>query len=613
VAGTSTGPAGVEGLLRYLRDARLFDFRGYKRGTLTRRIDRRLQQVGVEGYEEYIDYLEVHPDEFEQLFNTILINVSSFFRDPEAWEVVRQVAVPDIAARRPDGPIRVWSAGCATGQEAYTAVMALAEALGTDAVKERVKVYATDLDTEALGQARQAEYSAREVESVPPDLLEKYFRNSGASYAFSPELRRSVIFGRHDLLQDAPISRTDLLICRNTLMYFNADVQAQLINRLHFSVADHGFLFLGKVEMLNQSDLFETIDPKHRVFRRVNHASLRDRLLAMAGHTPGPLAAEDERIADLAFELRTNPEILLDWSGNVLAVNSRARDLFGVGADAVGRPFQDLELSYRPVELRSPLDQVRSESRVVEIDGVTRWTPSGDLTFLDIKLVPLVIDGQQLGVAITFVDVTRHRELQQELEQTHRELEVAYEELQSSNEELETTNEELQSTIEELETTNEELQSTNEELETMNEELSSTNEELQAINDELRDRTAEVNEVNAYIESVLATLDATVVVVDRSMQVRVWNGLAFEMWGRRAEEVEGHNLLGLDLGFPVDALGPPIRACLQGDDPGPPIEVVAVSRRGHTIRCSARVAPLRGADQTVEGAIILISDQGRDR
>jgi two-component system CheB/CheR fusion protein len=253
---------GIERVLRYLREARLFDFTGYKRGTLSRRVERRMQQVAIDTYDGYIDFLEVHPEEFEQLFNTILINVSSFFRDPDAWEVLRRTVVPDIASRRHSSQIRIWSAGCATGQEAYSAVMILAEQLGTDVVKERVKVYATDLDTDALERARQAEYTAREVESVPAELLEKYFRPSSTGYAFTNDLRRSVIFGRHDLLQDAPISRTDLLICRNTLMYFNADVQAQLIHRLHFSVADHGFLFLGKVEMLNQAACFRRSTPR---------------------------------------------------------------------------------------------------------------------------------------------------------------------------------------------------------------------------------------------------------------------------------------------------------------------------------------------------------------
>lgn len=164
---------GIEHILRYLRDARLFDFTGYKRGTLARRIDKRMQQVLMTAgdYHGYVDYLEVHPEEFEQLFNTILINVTSFFRDPDTWDLLRKPALSELLERRGDAPIRVWSAGCATGQEAYSAVMMLAEELGRETVKDRVKVYATDLDSEALEYARQATYTAREVESVPPDLL----------------------------------------------------------------------------------------------------------------------------------------------------------------------------------------------------------------------------------------------------------------------------------------------------------------------------------------------------------------------------------------------------------------------------------------------------------
>jgi two-component system CheB/CheR fusion protein len=600
--------SGVDAVVRYLREARLFDFTGYKRGTLTRRIDRRMQQVGIDHYEAYVDYLEVHPEEFEVLFNTILINVTGFFRDSDTWDIIKQTVIPDITSRQ-DTPVRVWSAGCATGQEAYSTVMLLGEVLGIDALRERVKVYATDLDDEALEYARQATYTSKEVEGIPPDLLEKYFERHGTGYTFDGDLRRSVIFGRHDLLRDAPISRTNFLLCRNTLMYFNAEMQRQLINRLHFSLADHGFLVLGKVEMLNQPELFAPVEAKHRLFQKVSHASLREQLLAMAGQGTAGADAEDDRIVEMAFEHRASPEILLDAAGIVLGINARARNLFGVGADAVGLPFQDLEVSYRPVELRSRIDEVLAEGRVVELDEVSRWTPSGDLTFLDVKLVPISVGQQHRGVVITFVDVTRHRQLQEELEQTHRELEVAYEEVQSTNEELETTNEELQSTIEELETTNEELQSTNEELETMNEELQSTNEELQAANEELRDRTAEINETNAYIESVLASLDSSVIVVDRELQVRVWNGLSFDMWGLHPDEVEGRALPGLDIGFPVDALNAPIRACLTGDGGAEVHTLDALSRRGTTMRCRARVAPLMGSGGAIEGAIVLISEE----
>jgi two-component system CheB/CheR fusion protein len=611
--------AGVEQVLDHLKQTRAFDFTGYKRATLKRRIDKRMQQLEIVDHEAYVEYLEVHPEEFEPLFNTILINVSSFFRDPDLWAVLQETIAHAVIDRRRDGPIRIWSAGCAAGQEAYSAVMVFAEALGLDNFKDRVKVYATDIDAEALEQARQARYTARELDGVPPDLVEKYFDDTSRGRAFSGELRRSVIFGRHDLLQDAPISRIDLLLCRNTLMYFNTDVQAQLVQRLHFSLAEEGVLVLGKVEtLLGQSQLFVPVDVRHRIFRKQPRGSLRTGLLALggvAGALPSLAGSDGDRVVDPAFEHAANASILLDPDGVVVRVNARARSMFSLPNEVVGRPFQDLELSYRPVELRSAIDDARSDGRRVSLQEVERWLPTGELTFLDIDIVPLSTDAVHVGVLISFLDVTHHREVQEELERTHRELETAYEELQSANEELETTNEELettneelQSTIEELETTNEELQSTNEELETMNEELSSSNEELQAINDELRERTVELGQVTSYMEAILTSMQTAVVVVDRELHVRVWNGLSFEMWGLRAEEVEGRSFLTLDIGFPVEVLGPALRACLNGDPPTEPVYVESRTRRGQRIRCRARVAPQAGAKGGVEGVIILVEE-----
>ncbi|RYG30000.1 protein-glutamate O-methyltransferase CheR, partial [bacterium] len=214
----------IDKLLAYLKSTRGFDFDAYKRTTLQRRVQKRISLVGLSQYDEYIDYLEVHPDEFQHLFNTILINVTSFFRDLESWDYLRETVLPRITEARTgdDDSIRVWNAGCASGQEAYTTAMMFAEALGTEAFRERVKIYATDLDDEALGQSRLASYSAKGVETLPDGYREKYFERVGDRFVFDRELRRSVIFGRHDLIQDAPISRVDLLMCRNTLMYFNA-------------------------------------------------------------------------------------------------------------------------------------------------------------------------------------------------------------------------------------------------------------------------------------------------------------------------------------------------------------------------------------------------------
>ena len=259
-----------EALLEHLKANRGFDFTGYKRSSLMRRVDRRMVQVGITGYADYLDHLEMHADEFTALFNTILINVTGFFRDPEAWEHLRRDVLPALLARKPPTQaIRVWSAGCASGEEAYTLAIVLAELLGFAEFRDRVKIYATDVDEEALAYARQAGYTEREVSGVPPELLERYFDLTGGRFVFHKDLRRSVIFGRNDLVQDAPISRIDLLVCRNTLMYFNAETQARILTRFHFALAPAAVLFLGKaVMMLAHSTLFVPVNLKCRIFAK---------------------------------------------------------------------------------------------------------------------------------------------------------------------------------------------------------------------------------------------------------------------------------------------------------------------------------------------------------
>jgi two-component system CheB/CheR fusion protein len=280
----------LEVLLDYLRRSRGFDFTGYKRTSLSRRIEKRMQEIGADGYLSYLDHLEVDPEEFTQLFNIILLNVTSFFRDPPAWEYLGAEILPKlVTAKAEEEQIRIWSAGCASGEEAYTLAMVTAETLGLDAVRERVKIYATDVDEEALAQARQARYTAKQIEGVPPELLERYFERNGDSYVVSKELRRAVIFGRHDLIQDAPISRIDLLVCRNTLMYLNSETQAQVLARFSFALREGGYLLLGKAEMLlAHASLFTATDLKRRVFQKVPGATLRERLMVLTEASERP-------------------------------------------------------------------------------------------------------------------------------------------------------------------------------------------------------------------------------------------------------------------------------------------------------------------------------------
>jgi two-component system, chemotaxis family, CheB/CheR fusion protein len=609
----------LEVLLDYLRRSRGFDFTGYKRTSLSRRIERRIQDVGADGYLGYLDHLEVDPDEFTQLFNTILLNVTSFFRDPPAWDYLRAEILPRLVAEKDDDePFRIWSAGCASGEEAYTLAMVAAEALGPEAVRERVKIYATDVDEDALSQARQARYTAKQVEGVPPELLERHFERNGDGYVFSKELRRSVIFGRHDLIQDAPISRIDLLVCRNTLMYLNSETQSHVLARFSFALREGGCLMLGKAEMLlTHSDLFTSLDLKRRVFRKVPGATLHERLMVLtdAGERPaGHQRGRDERIRTAAMEASPEAQIVVDAGGYLTLANERARVLFKLTGDDLARPFQDLELSYRPLELRSKIQQVYVERRPSQVDEVEWPTPSGEVAHLEVQVVPLIDDHQKLlGASINFSDVTRSRRYKEELEHANQGLEDAYAELQSTNEELETTNEELQSTVEELETTNEELQSTNEELETMNMEMQATNEELQTINDELGQRTTELNQLNSFLESIWAGLDGAVAVLDPDLQVLVWNHGSEDLWGVRQEEVQGQHFLNLDIGLPIDQVRPALRAAMSDEHRSQSITIEAINRRGRTVTCRVTCSPLLDSDKSLRGVIMVVVEQSDEQ
>ncbi len=596
-----------EALLNYLRQSRGFDFTGYKRSTLVRRVQKRMQTVAIAAYKDYIDYLEVHPDEFVFLFNTILINVTTFFRDQPAWDYLSREIIPQlIQHRQPNQPIRLWSVGCASGQEAYTLAMVLAESLGIAPFRERVKIFATDVDEEALTQARQASYEASEVSSLPPDLRDKYFEQTGSHYVFDRELRHSVIFGRHDLVQDAPISRIDLLVCRNTLMYLNTETQTKVLERFHFAIRNNGFLFLGKAEMLfTRTSLFTPVDLRWRVFTKVLGFNLRDSLAVLTQPVTPP-DVDLLQIPQVAFNTDPVAQLVMSNEGFLALANEAARELFHLSARDIGRPLQDLEVSYRPVELRSLIDQVRDDFRAVTLKNV-EWSNSTDTNYLDVILVPLLnASSELLAIKVTFTNVTRYHLLQAENIKTNQELETAYEELQSSNEELETTNEELQSTVEELETTNEELQSTNEELETMNEELQSTNEELQAMNEQIHQSSNQLNLVNAFLTSILTSLQSGVVVVDREFCVLIWNQKAEDLWGLRADEVNGRNFLNLDIGLPVAQLRPPIRNCLAGESTQLRQTLVAMNRRGRTINCQVDCAPLLSSGKEIQGVVLLM-------
>ena len=614
----------LESLLGYVPASRGFDFSGYKRTTLTRRICKRMSDLQLDSFTDYRDLLEADVDEFNELFNTILINVTSFFRDKPAWDFVADHLIPELIEHtRPGEAVRVWSAGCASGEEAYTIAMLLAEALHLSELRDAVKIYATDIDQEALAQARAGVYPAKAMSDVPLAFQERYFDMNGERNVVRPGLRRAVIFGRHDLTADAPISRLDLLVCRNTLMYFNAETQSNILNRFHFALDTEGYLFLGKAEMLlSHTTMFSPLSMKFRLFTKNDAPPRLERAVPGLPAQEAPARSLGRSLRDMAMDAVPVALISVDIDGNLTYANAEARGVFGISLDDIGQPLGSLEISYRPAELRSRMEQAYSERRPVHLRAVERTFPDGSTQVFDVVVNPLAgADNGALGAAISFVDVTNVKrardELQrarqdlettyEELRSTNEELETTNEELQSSNEELETTNEELHSTNEELETTNEELQSSNEELETMNEELRSTNEELETANQELRERAIEVEDLNDRLGSLLGSISSAVVVLDSELLIELWNPVAEHLWGLTTDEVTGRSLAALDIGLPIGPLQAAVRACLDGRSKKETVTVDGMVRTGRPARFEVVVTPISGPAPT-SGVVLVINE-----
>ena len=270
-----------ETLLLQLQHSHNFDFSAYKRPSLMRRIQKRMQMLPIVGYENYGEYLTAHPEEYYYLFNLIEINVTSFFRDAQVWDYIATKLIPDIIASKSESdPIRVWSAGCASGEEVYTLAILLVETLGIEAFKERVKIFATDIDKEALQQARTGVYSVNTVASIAANRLNNYFQQVHNGYIFHRHIKDNIIFSQQNLITDAPMSKIDLLVCRNVLIYLNSEAQTRALARFYFSLTESSFLCLGRAETLpyKSTSLFTIIDTQNHIFVKVPKSNL-DRYL----------------------------------------------------------------------------------------------------------------------------------------------------------------------------------------------------------------------------------------------------------------------------------------------------------------------------------------------
>ena len=598
-------------LLDMLHTEHRFDFREYKTVSLLRRIRARMSHVRIEGFDTYIDYLRLHAQEATTLFNSILVNVTGFFRDPEAWETLRADALPAlIDAATTTGRLRVWSAGCSTGEETYSAAIVVADALGPRAGNLDVKIYATDIDEEALVSARQAVFRTDQLKDVPTDVLERHFAPEGHGFRVRRELRRWCIFGRHNLAQDPPLPQISLLLCHNLLIYFKSPLQERLLTRFHYALREGGVLFLGRSEsVLARSRGFVPLSQKWRLFRRSTDLSLMaDFATRRPDMMPGELRtapaapAEPPRITagDIVRAL-PYPVMLIGLDDSVREWNEAASALYEIPAEnAIGRQFRDLDISYRAEGLRARVEDVKRAVVNVRLENVMFGRRSGETVHVDFW-VARVFDERSRSAAIVVaaLDNTALARFREEIVRLGEQHATATEELQSTNEELETTNEELQSTNEELETTNEELQSTNEELVT-------TVDELQAANAELAARSAEVRRLLTSYAAVQDSVTDALVVLDTSFTVTGWNPAAERFFGVRATAAIGRDFFGLPLGSQVEKARAALTRLGDGGDSSrghEEVEFDVPQANGRSERAVLRFVRLVDGDGAAQGIL----------
>ncbi len=566
----------LEALLQKIFEERGMDFREYKRTSLRRSIQKRLDANNLGSYADYMKFLDSNPNEYAKLFDTLLINVTEFFRDPEAFEVLRKKIIPAIISKKKKGDsIRIWSAGCASGEEPYSLGILLAEKLGEAMNDYEIRIYATDIDENAIAEARRGIYSESKLKNVRHEYLDKYFSRENDDYRVNKTIRHIVFFGRQNLTSDAPISHLDLIVCRNVLIYFNLELQNKILMRFHYALNRDGYLFLGKSEsMLIGSRLFNHVDKKWRLFQKSSGSMVnltpRERKYALMEDT-----LIDQAIRDARKELKLmefyNESIIQNISLGIIVIDSNnivttwnhvVEEFWMINAEnAIGRDFFELGMGERLPNIKERIDELARERKNIKIEELGVIDYRGEKMFLDIMLVPLTDPNNEIrGVIITSSDVTDYKMRRDELKRT-------IEELRTSNEELETTTEELQSTAEELETSNEELQSTNEELETTNEELKSANEELEASNEELREMTERLYAINLSNKTIIESMNQSLVVLNSSAVVMIWNPASEDMWGIKEEDALGKSIFNLAFGIESEELRKKIGQAVEGKKP----------------------------------------------
>lgn len=519
----------LDHFLEKLHQSRGVDFRSYKRPTIVRRLGRRLAATDCDSIEEYTRYLEDHPEEYRQLISTFLIKVTQFFRDPELFDYLKEEVLPGLIeeAREKENQLRIWSAGCATGEEAYSMAILISEVLGREAGLFNVRIFATDIAEDAVNFARRGIYPLSALDGLSEEQIGRYFtEDEDGSYQIKKQIRSMIIFGEHDLAQRSPFPQIDLVMSRNVLIYFSNELQRRALQLFAYSLRDGGYLVMGKAESTSPfGEYFATVERNNKVYRRqgerflmpptlptspVHRASMEqssrsgDLLREASGRRQPASAAPRAPVEGLLNRLPVGV-VMVDRGYGIVAINETARRLLSIPGVAVGEDFLHTMQEAPYAEVRRAIDEAfRSGDTTQTGEFVVEETTTVEPRYLRLTCHPQSEDGKgsrsdNLLVVVEEVTasirVRRLTEKNRQLEEANRDLSRLNEDLQAAHEESLVNTEEAQAAAEEVETLNEELQATNEELETLNEGLQATIEELNTTNDDLQAQSTELQEL----------------------------------------------------------------------------------------------------------------------
>jgi two-component system CheB/CheR fusion protein len=626
--GTGQTDATLKGIFVLLRNQTGHDFSHYKLNTIQRRVERRMAVQHVEQMEDYVRYLRHEPKEVEALFRDLLIGVTRFFRDPEAFAQLQEQVIPGLfAGKAPGDPVRVWVPGCSTGEEAYSLAILLQEHMETLKDRFQLQVFATDMDRQAIQHGSSGLYLANIAADVTPDRLARHFTlepDKGA-YCISKAIRDLLIFSEQDVIRDPPFSRLDLVSCRNLLIYLGADLQKKLIPLFNYALNPGGVLFLGSSETVGGFlDLFVPLDRKWKIYQQMPTAqgALAQALKSPPQARAGEPVPVQEAAAETGLQLQqlVEQQLLLHCALAAVAINGRGEILYVHGhTGQYLEPAQGqfsgniLQMARKGLgqELAAAMRRVAAHRAPVRSPGL-QVVSNGGVTDVDLTVRPLVADGTEGMLLVIFEQppapvqagaALTPTEAEQRIASQRQELKDKDESLQSTVEEMQTSNEELKSINEEMQSGNEELQSTNEEMETSREELQSVNEELATVNAELQQRLDELTRTNNDMNNLLQGTGVATIFLDGDLRIRRFTSAAAQVV----------NLIPGDVGRPLNHIASNLLAYdRMTEDAQEVLNSLEPKEAEVQIKGGAwyllRILPYRTQENAVEGVVILFVD-----